>query len=532
MRPTTELLRVAVGNPDLAVSSGITRDESGDFDIYDVRLPMPDFRGFPPSWTFAILNRSVRPNDFPAVNKVLEHAQKLIADTKDITYLVLISDDPTVDLANNFSRNSRNVFCIDHPNLPSQLERRKPQDAPFVIAVRKKLPADAPVLLYSPYVRKMPVFDWRFFGREKELNELVNSSDNIIIIGGRRIGKTSLMMEAERRLKRRGEEAYFISVQELTTKDQIDRAIIGKISPRDSGAAQKQHDLMHEKLITAALKRLARGKGRTTLLLDEISNVFQDKPSEEWNYFGAFRNYSQAGSLRFIFSCFSEAFYRQMVEFTGPFINFARTIRLGVLPEAEAREMVLSPLEFWRPLGTGERGRLMELITSKVGCHPLLLAYYCLSLFDYSFRSRRNRSLLNNAEWLLNNTAALVDCFSDPVEEIFYHLRWATMQYVFLRACYEAGDRLRQAVLDDDWLQATLADIGYAATTNDRRNLLDNLGMHGLCRAVEHNSRRQAIAVPIVYHVIQRTEDSIEKLLESYRKDIPKEAAVWGLERL
>jgi hypothetical protein len=532
MRPTDQLLKISIGNPDLAIDPRKSRDKSGDFDIFDVRLPMPDFRGFPPAWTFAILNRSVKPSDAQAADEVIDHAQRLIALTEDSKLLVMVSDDPNVSLETNFGRLTRNVFCLDHRGLPNRQERRKPQDAPFVHAVRRKLPANAPALLYSPYVRKKPVRDWRFFGRERELDELVKSNDNIIIVGGRRIGKTSLMMEAERHIRQRGDEAFFISVMELKTKDQVTRAILQKVSPRDAVAAYKKNELLHENLLSAVLQRLANSKTRTTLLLDEIGNVFEDRSSEDWNYFGAFRNYTSSGSLRIIFSCFSEEFHDQLIKFAGPFINFAHTERLRVFSEAEARQLVLSPLEFWTPLNEAEKGTLMEAITSMVGTHPLLLQYYCLSLFESAIKNRGHQPLIISAQRLLSNKDDLVACFSDPVEEIFYKLRWATLQYLFLRRCHEMRERLRSAVIDDDWLKATLASLGYEATTNSRRNLLDGLEMHGLCSAFEHDRRRQKIATPIIYHFIQKTEASVEGLLEKLRADIPREAAVWRLERI
>jgi hypothetical protein len=445
---------------------------------------------------------------------------------------VLLSDDPNVNLGANFGRMQRNVFCLDHQALPSRQERTKPQNSPFVHAIRKKLPANAPALVYSPYVRKKPVSDWRFFGREKELDELVKSNDNIVIVGGRRIGKTSLMMEAQRRIQQRGESAYFISVMELRTKDQVTREIMQKVSARDAAAAYKKNQILHENLLSAVLQRLANSRTRTTLLLDEIGNVFDDTSKEDWNYFGAFGKFASSGSLRIVLSCFSEEFHDQVIKFAGPFINFARTLRLRVFPEHEARQLVISPLEFWTPLNEAEKTTLMDSITTTVGTHPLLLQYYCMSLFEAVIKTRGHQSLVVSARRILDNNDEMVACFDDPVEEIFYKLRWATLQYLFLRRCFEEKGPLRNSVINDDWLHETLADFGYTATTGDRRNLLDSLEMHGLCTALEHDRRRQLIASPIIYHYVQRTETSIPTLLERLKADIPREARVCRLEEI
>jgi hypothetical protein len=488
---------------------------------------MPDFKGFPPQWTFVILNEPIGPRT--TAEDVLDKAEQFLNAIEHRTLIMLIADDEQVKLHDRFGRFDRPVFCLEHAELPKKIEERRPRDAPFVIAVRRKLPANAMALPYSPYLRKKPVVDWRFFGRERELRELVDGDDNIIVIGGRRIGKTSLMQEAVRQIKRRGENAFFVSVQELKTKDQVTRSILQQISTRDAVAAQRQSDLLYENVLASALKRLTRAPRRSTILLDEISNVFDQKPADEWSIFGAFRNYAQAGSLRVVVSCFSEDFHRQVLDYAGPFVNFGRVIRLGVFAEEEMREMLLSPIEFLRPLSVTDRDRLVMLVDNALGGHPLLLQYFCQALSETIVGGRRAHSLVENADWILNDRRALVACFNDPVDEIFYHQRWALLQYVFLAKCHESASKLHSAVIDDDWLEDALQRCGYSSTVNDRRNILDNLEMHGLCSAVNQDRRRQAISAPIIYHYVRQTEQSVDGLLEKYRQDLAQEASVWGL---
>ena len=56
-------------------------------------------------------------------------------------------------------------------------------------------------LMFSPYSRNRPAFGWRFFGRKKELDLLLESEESFFVVGGRRMGKTSLLRELERRMK-------------------------------------------------------------------------------------------------------------------------------------------------------------------------------------------------------------------------------------------------------------------------------------------------------------------------------------------
>ena len=53
----------------------------------------------------------------------------------------------------------------------------------------------------APYESSRPVFGSRFFGRDGEINRIMNHPDrSYLLLGLRRVGKTSLLKEVRRRL--------------------------------------------------------------------------------------------------------------------------------------------------------------------------------------------------------------------------------------------------------------------------------------------------------------------------------------------
>jgi hypothetical protein len=520
---------VAVGNPKLKSVEPVNRINAQHFDLYKVELPQPAFRGFPPEWMFIILRRIEAITDEEARESVIQEARRLSSMHFGHLPLVLVSDDRNIQLGSEFNFAARNVFCLDAPDLPKQEEySTNPRTAPFVLALRNKMQSEQIRAFFSPYQKQHPVSGWRFFGRKRELYELVNSQSNIAVVGGRRVGKTSLLQEAKRLLEENGEKVYFLDVQRCLTANDVTNVILQALDPKEVTSAIRRGKALGEPVLAAVLKRVTHGEERTTLLFDELGNVLSRLSKDDWSFFGQLRNYSHNGRLRIVFSCFQELFLRQQSEFTGPLVNFADILRLGVFTDAETEEFVTGPLAFWKPLSDRDRKALMALVTSVVGRHPFCLQYFCANLFG-QVTAGDGGNLLTAAQTLLKRD--LVECFAVPVDELFYKMPSPTLQYLFLRRCQEADQRDEEicaAVLEDDWVQQTLASLGYDSTLASRRNVLEGLEVHGLCVPDHQNRRRQVIAAPVMYLYVKR-EGDLDRVLPKLREDIRTDYRQYGL---
>jgi hypothetical protein len=532
MRSTLHLARAAVGDPDLTVSNTRLSSLSSSFDIFDVKLPLPRFSGIPQDWVFAVLNSErVQANELTQA-AILSDARNLIGTLVSWKLLLLISDQPDVRLADEFGDLRRDVFCLDYGELAHTKDfRMQPRFAPFVLAVKRRL-SIIPELsaAFTPYHRNRPASGWRFVGREKQLADITNGNENLVVVGARRVGKTSLLLEAERRLRENGRNVYYVDVQECQTPREVMSEIVRIVSPRDAARAYKHSELFQESLLASLFRQLSKQDQKTVLLLDELGNVLARLPREDWSFMGLLRKYGASGGMKYVISCFQELFFRQQNEFEGPLINFAHTLRLDVFGRKEVEDFVLAPLDFWKPLGN-VRSELLNLVISNVGSHPYFLQFFGHALFN-RFGSKPAFDPLAEAKALL--TTDLSEWFSSAVDEIFFRIPSPAVKYLFLRRCYEAemaGEPLTQSGFGDDWIEASLASLGYRSTTRGRRNLMDSLEMHGLCTAVDYERSKKVVAAPLVYRFVRQEVPSFDKWLVKLGNEIDGEEAVWELGR-
>src|SRR4051812_27221914 len=99
MRDALQLLRIAVGQPRLPAPEPLPCDAARHFQLYRVQMPLPDFRGFYPNWTFAVLTSSEKRTQSDGIQEVYEESRKIYVSLKKPDKPILyLSDDPKVNL--------------------------------------------------------------------------------------------------------------------------------------------------------------------------------------------------------------------------------------------------------------------------------------------------------------------------------------------------------------------------------------------------------------------------------------------------
>jgi hypothetical protein len=519
-----QLIRRVLGDSAFSAAVRHPQYDSDHFHFYTVDLPYPAFRGFPPRWGFAILRLD---NHDPVA--AIDDSYKLIARLPAGHLLLLISDSPQVNLEESLLVRERNIFCLNINDLPPEKGTRPALVESLRRAIRRRL-SNEQITAFVPYQKNKPAIGWRFHGRKRELQQLLDSPQSFVIIGGRRIGKTSLMLEANSRLLQRGENTHYLSVEECRSASAVLKKLLNTIAPRDAASAVRRSHAIDESLLVQVLKQLT-SKGRLTLFLDELGNVLLQMSPEDWSFFGVLRQFSHQGRLRFVMSCFQEFFLRQQEEFSGPLVNFAATMRLGAFSRSDIEEFVLSPLDFWRPLGE-ERGIIKNLVLSRVGCHPRFLQSFCYDLFE---KVARGGKVLDSVKPLLGKD--LAECFEESINEVFWQRNSSTLNYLFLRRCMESeqvGGGPAGIEITDDWVRLALRDLGYEAALLDRRNLLEGMELRGFTSrsgGMGGFSGSQVIVAPIIYFFFKNTERDLALLLSRLAKDIQFEEDFWRLRR-
>ncbi len=294
-----------------------------------------------------------------------------------------------------------------------------------------------PISFLSPYETRAPVTGSRFFGREQEISRiLANPDTNQVILGIRRIGKTSLLRETERLFNEREESDIFF--------------------------------------FPNFLERMSKQfKSKIIFLLDEIDNLVIMQRGD-WELFRMLRASSNKGVCQYIIAGFREAMREQYL-LDSPFYNFAQEIRLSEFSRQQARDLIVTPMENLR-VRLHNQEEIVNRIYDETSGQPNLIQYYCLILLrnldqtgkrelspeslldvyaDEGFTSHLLTSFMQNTE---NREKALIYAILLSAEEAG---KKGFSQEVIDNMLHKGGIDLKQKSIDDACNLLTLAGVIY-----------------------------------------------------------------------
>jgi hypothetical protein len=442
MRSDVQLIQSAIANfePLSLIRENVV--ETRYFNLYSIKLPA-NFKGFPLNWYFAVLPQQgdeVKPllgkDEIIAEGTVLINAFK----KRGKLPLVVLSDDIRMSAETEFNDGDSAVFFLDKSHLSGKMAvHANIRNAPFILAARNKLENYNLPLYLSPYHPNNPVSGWQFFGRQRELNQVLQSKSNCFILGSRKSGKTSLLLEAEQQLKKAGVPVYPIGVQQLGTFEDVVNALVSKLSTRDAYYAQRDRDILDTKFTANVIRRL-RGEERRRIVLvfDELGNVMRRDPKNAWNFLGLLRDLSHTGEIRVLASAFQEVFIRTYKDPDGPLYNFGTMIEINLFSKAEVEELLVNPLSIWYEIE--DKGQLISLIRKKFGFHPLILQYLGEYIFYKIFMSGDKRVITHVNKALEQD----LHHFKQAYTEIFITNHTILEKYIYLKCCSEARQAYRR----------------------------------------------------------------------------------------
>ncbi len=541
MRNHLQVIRSLLGDADFLNVQHLQTKDKGPFQYFRLHLDTPRYRGFLPVWDVAVVLDTPQPRSRSSLDAVYEAANRLIDEDRRNEQpsstqipLLILSDDPRVKLLDTLPNHTKRVFLVDHSSLPAiRPGEVNPTTSPLVKVVRNQLTRpNFSALMFSPYLRNRPASGWRFFGRKRELEVLEESDESFFVVGGRRMGKTSLLKELERRISANGMHVVFVDVEACQDEDEVVRKILQNISEKDAASAMRRQLALSEPFISSVLRKVTSRGGRVVLILDELGNVIARQPKDQWKLLGTLREYSHGGKLRVVVSCFQELFQKQAIDRSGPLVNFGSVLRLHALSPGEVDEMVVAPLLHWARINNTKA--LLQLVLASIGRHPYVLQTFCQELFQRLMK-QPDRDVLAIAKAFLDSDAEYTSCFREAVEEIFSRALTPLLRYLYLLRCREGdlgGAPLSDTVIDDDWLDLALEKMGYLSSLDDRSDLLQELEMRGMID--QKDDRRSAFIVvsPMVYYYHKKAGVNFDLLFEKFRREVKVEHERWGLKAL
>ena len=247
----------------------------------------------------------------------------------------------------------------------------------------------------APYQTTRPVTGNRFFGRESYLNKLIGHRNrNYVIIGIRRVGKTSLLQEVKRQLDLIDEPGpgqqrrLYIDCSVITSAEELYREIVLRLRKEElkrllgrSTESQRFQAQMFEYLA-------GQNGGTITYLLDEIDKLLTHL-GDDWSVFEVLRSVSaQDGAARFVIAGFREA-RRAVNDDRTPFYNFGERLVLDAMERMEVKRMVEFPMDQLRVKFQG-RDEILQRIYRETAGMPNFVQYYCQTLLENLDRSNQD----------------------------------------------------------------------------------------------------------------------------------------------
>ncbi|MGB3392025.1 MAG: hypothetical protein WA956_14430 [Stenotrophomonas sp.] len=214
-----------------------------------------------------------------------------------------------------------------------------------------------------------------FFGRDALLARVLNREPgNYLLVGGRQLGKTSLMKAIERRFDGHPRvHCRYLSLR--------DHRLGARLAAELALPADTELDALVEALA-------ARAGGRRLLLLVDETDLFMRAEAENgYQQLSALRALSESGRCHFMLAGFWDLYEAAMHDYASPIRNFGEVIHLGGLEREACIALAVEPMA---RLGIHfNDGALPASLVAACGQRANLVAIVCQQALENLDRGQR-----------------------------------------------------------------------------------------------------------------------------------------------
>jgi len=298
------------------------------------------------------------------------------------------------------------------------------------------------------------------------------------LVGGRKIGKTSILSKVQRLLRYRdGFSPILLDCHHI-------RDYAGFYEALSVTAGVETSDTFPSSLRRLLLPLRQRQEADSTLvfLLDEVDSLLQYDIEHDTLLFGVFRSLSQEGACRFVF-CGERTFETALSDPTSPLFNFCTVLRLRYLRRADVARIVVDPMHEMG-ISLEERDGVVEKVIAFSSCHPNLVQTLCQMLI-MRLNERGDRTI----------RPADIEAVSQSAEyrEAFFEIIWGSATPLErLISVLAAEETLFDAPMVYDWLR----DHGLQVSREKIKRALDGLVLYAILQQTAEGYQFSTRAFP------------------------------------
>ncbi len=423
----------------------------------------------------------------------------LIVDLNDLTSRL----DPSKNLKNLTREMTHDFIVLDGQDWRQIIMARDPGKRLVELMLQQ-----VDLTVVSPYVISGPVPDNMFFGRDHELKTVTRKIDStsFALIGGRKIGKTSILAKIYRLLSDNG-QAYstlYLDCQAVTRVEAFLEAAstLWNMRPALYSPQDFRHCVVasHQEHIGMPL----------VILLDEVDALLENDRQHGHALFGVFRALSQENRCRFVF-CGERVLYRQLHAADSPLFNFCDAIQLGYLQEQAVWRIVQEPMQTMGVSIQNQDEVIAEIINLS-SCHPNLVQYLCQQMI-LEANSRHSR--------VITSLDLAQVRHSSQFHEFFLQVTWGNTTALERVITLLVADHELLSLGD---MEDLLARRGFAVPQDTLNQAIAGLRLYSI---LIKEGQHYRFASRVFAEIIHESQE-IDVLLTSLRNQVRDMAALEG----
>ena len=207
-----------------------------------------------------------------------------------------------------------------------------------------------------------------FFGRRELIAQIINRDPaNYLLVGGRQMGKSSLLKALERRYA----SNPHVQCQYHTLSNEV-------MVPRLASALQLPRTDDAETFAAALEQRIRDTDQRFVFLIDEADRFIEHEQAQGYPILNVFRRLSEQGHCSFILTGFWQLYQHAVLDYQSPLRNFGEVLEVGALERDACYQLITQPMHTMN-LGYASDAIVQDMVRA-CGQRANLIAYVCHQL--------------------------------------------------------------------------------------------------------------------------------------------------------